>query len=72
MTKILRLRTYRENRKLSLRDLAKELGVDHSTLSYWETGKKAPRAGNKMKIANYFGVSADYLLQPDTEDKSTQ
>lgn len=59
----LKLKEYRESRKLSLRDLAQELGVNYSTLSYWETGKKTPRAGNKMKLANFFGVPADELLK---------
>lgn len=63
MSEHLKLRDYREKRGLSLRELARELKVDHSTLSYWESGTKVPRAGNKMKLASFFGVSADELLK---------
>lgn len=63
MNNHLKLRDYREKRNLSLRDLAKELKINYSTLSYWETGQKVPRAGNKMKLAQFFGVSADELLK---------
>lgn len=63
MSDYLKLREYRETRGLSLRELARELKVDHSTLSYWESGTKNPKASNKMKLASFFGVSADELLK---------
>ena len=50
MTEHLRLKEYREKRNLSLRDLARELDVNFSTLSYWESGTKVPKAKNKMKL----------------------
>lgn len=40
----------------------KETGVAQSTLSDWKNGKGTPKAESLKKIADYFGVSVDYLL----------
>jgi len=48
---------------------AKELGhiinVAESTISLYENGKRAPDYVTLLKIANYFDVSTDYLLDRD-------
>lgn len=59
------LKRVREERGKSLRDLAKELGVHWSTVSYWERGIKVPRERNKMKLANIFNMTSDELLKDD-------
>ena len=41
--------------------VAKETGVTQSTLSDWKRGKSTPKTSNLQKIADYFGVSLDYL-----------
>ena len=50
--------------------VSKETGVTQSTLSDWKRGRSTPKSDNMKKIADYFGVTVDYLLcgkneQPD-------
>lgn len=40
----------------------KETGVSQSTLSDWKNGKGTPKADSLMKLAEYLGVSIEYLL----------
>ena len=42
--------------------MAKETGVSTSTLSSWKTGRYTPKQDKLQKIADYFGVTVDYLL----------
>ena len=41
--------------------VSKETGITQSTLSDWKRRKSTPKTGNLQKIADYFGVSLDYL-----------
>lgn len=41
--------------------VSKETGITQSTLSDWKRGKSTPKTGNLQKIADFFGVSLDYL-----------
>lgn len=43
----------------------KETGVAQSTLSDWKNNKGTPKAENLKKIADYFGVTIDYLMGND-------
>lgn len=47
---------------LNGRKIAKELGVSTTVLSAYRTGVCLPNAENLLKLADYFGVSTDYLL----------
>ena len=42
--------------------VSKETGVTQSTLSDWKRGRSTPKSDNMKKIADYFGVSVDYLM----------
>ncbi len=57
-----RLRELRELRNLTQGDLAKELKVSQSTIAMWESGKRDPDTEALHRIADYFGVSTDYLI----------
>jgi transcriptional regulator with XRE-family HTH domain len=57
-----RLAFLREERKLSQESLANIIGVDHSTIANYETGARFPKYPILIKIADYFGVSIDWLL----------
>ncbi len=46
--------------------VAKETGVTQSTLSDWKRGRSTPKSENMKKIADYFGVSVDYLMTGKT------
>ena len=43
-------------------DVAKNTGIPQSTFSDWKKGKSSPKHEKLQKIADYFGVSLDYLL----------
>lgn len=42
--------------------VSKATGVPQSSLSDWSKGKSKPKYENMKKLADYFGVSVDYLL----------
>lgn len=42
--------------------VSKETGITQSTLSDWKRGRSTPKTDNMKKIADYFGVSVDYLM----------
>lgn len=58
----MRLKTLREERGLSQQSLAKEIGVSQKAIDFWERGINEPKASYLIKLAEYFGVSVDYLL----------
>lgn len=47
---------------------AKETGVTQTALSNWKSGKSTPATKTLQKLADYFGVTIDYLLT-GKEDK---
>jgi transcriptional regulator with XRE-family HTH domain len=51
----------RKRKKLSQEELAKIIGVAKPTLSSYEQNKRMPDMDIQGKIADYFGVSLDYL-----------
>ena len=57
-----RLLELRREKGISQAALAKALGVSYAVVCYWETDRSEPTAINIVKIADYFGVTADYLL----------
>ena len=57
-----RLLELRKEKGVSQAKLAKDLGVSYSVVCYWETNRSEPTAPNLIKIADYFGVSVDFLL----------
>ena len=57
-----RLKQCRKQKGLSLKKLAAEFGMSHSTLSKYETGTRRPDPDTLIMLATYFNVSTDYLL----------
>jgi len=57
-----RLRELRERAGLTLRELARQIGEDHSNVGYWERSGKLPRADLLMPIAKALGVTVEELL----------
>ena len=66
-----RIRDLREDMDLRQSDLAKETGIDQRTISNYEKGKTAPDAYALIKLADFFGVSIDYLVGRVKYDYST-
>ncbi len=52
----------RQDHKMNQKDLAKILNVSIATISHYESGINSPDIATIIKIADYFGVSVDYLL----------
>ena len=48
----------------------KATGVAQSSLSDWKNGKSKPKYEKMQKIADYFGVSVDYLLGNEPKEKA--
>lgn len=57
-----RLRMLREAKGLSTLKVGKILGVSHSALSMYETGKRIPKDDIKAKLADFYGLSIDELF----------
>ena len=47
--------------------VAKETGVTTATLTSWKQGKYVPKQEKLQKLADYFGVTTEYLLGQETE-----
>lgn len=57
-----RLRELRQDKHLSMKQLAKELNTTDAAISNWENEINEPKISYLISIAQYFNVSADYLL----------
>ena len=57
-----RLTDLRLKEGLLQRDVADTLHIHRSTYSYYERGKTNPPLDILIKLADYFGVTTDYLL----------
>lgn len=63
-----RLRSLRLQNNLSQKQLAAQIGVQNSIISFYEMGDRAPSLGNIIKLASVFHVSADYLVGLDKNE----
>ena len=50
-----------QKKGISLSAAAKEIGLSNSAITYWKRGA-VPKASTVQKLADYFGVTTDYLL----------
>lgn len=64
-----RIRDLRKQKKMSQSELAKIIGVTQTTITAWETGKAEPSSSAVANLADYFGVTTDYLLGRPEEKK---
>ena len=54
--------------------VAKETGVTQTALSNWKSGRSTPTTKTLQKIADYFGVTIDYLMtgkEPEEQNEPT-
>lgn len=52
----------RKDMYLKQKDLAKYLSVSVATISHYESGTNQPDMDTVIRLADYFGVSVDYML----------
>jgi|GEM_PF-6757879 len=62
----------RKEKGLSQKELAQHLLVTDKAVSRWESGAGNPELETIPLIADFFGVSTDYLIRDDCEDPKPQ
>ena len=56
------LRFLMAEKEINQKELARKIDVDPSVVSLWLSGKRMPNADSLCRLADYFGVSVDFLL----------
>ena len=67
----MRLKVLRKRAHMTLEDVAALIGVSYQTISNWEKGITEPDINSIKKLASYFKVTTDYLLEQDGDDAYT-
>jgi transcriptional regulator with XRE-family HTH domain len=61
------IKTIRKERGLQQKQVALEVGVDQSNYNKIENGKRDPSVYVLKKLADLFGVTVDYIIEPDKD-----
>lgn len=56
------LKELRLSQNKTILDVERETGIKNANISRWENGKVIPGADMCIRLAEYYGVSVDYLL----------
>lgn len=56
-------------KKVSPSAVLTKIGMNRSTATFWKQGKSEPSQEAITKIANYFKVSLDYLMDREIKEK---
>jgi transcriptional regulator with XRE-family HTH domain len=64
----MRLKDIREDRDLTQREVAEHLHIRQNTYSQYENGQRGLPIDTLIKLARYFGVSTDYILELTDEE----
>jgi transcriptional regulator with XRE-family HTH domain len=62
------LKFFREERKITQKQLAEVLGVKHNTISTWENGTNSIDVSLLMQICEYLNVSLDDMFGRESKD----
>lgn len=57
-----KLKSAREKTGFTQREVAKEIKISHSTIANYETGRTEPDIENLGKLADFYGISLDWLV----------
>lgn len=68
----MRLKELRKEKGISQLKLAMDLNTSQNTISRYETGEREPGIAELIKIADYFNVSVDYLLERTNQPKTIE
>lgn len=63
------LKKLRKSRNLTQKELGEHIGLSKAVVSKYENGMGYPKFDILIQIAQYFGVSTDYLLGVETGKK---
>ena len=58
----MRIKELRRQKGISQVKMAMDLNTNQNTISRYETGEREPGIAELIRIADYFGVSIDYLV----------
>ena len=61
-----RLKKLRDEKGLSTDKVANDLGVQRKTLKNWENGETSPKLNDAIMLADYYGVSLEYIAMRDS------
>lgn len=64
-----RLKTLRENNKLTQSDIATQLGISRSAVNAWELDISVPSTNYIIALSKLYKVSTDYILCIDTKER---
>lgn len=59
-----------EKNDIKTSTVAKETGISNMTFSDWKNGKSTPKADKLQKIADFFGVSIEYLMTGEEKENT--
>ena len=68
----MRLKELRKKKRISQVKMAIDLNMNQNTISRYETGEREPGLNELIRIADYFNVSIDYLLEQTDNPKRLQ
>ena len=60
-----RLKELRSEKNISIMALGKAIGVSDATICRWENGISDIKSDQLILLANFFGVSTDFILGLD-------
>ena len=58
-------------RGLTAYRVSMDTGVSQATLSDWKRGRSTPKLPKLQKLADYFGVSLEYMMGTQDADRNT-
>lgn len=58
----IRMKELRNEKGITQYEMAEQLSFTRASVGHWEQGARVPNYKNLTKIADFFGVSVDYLL----------
>jgi transcriptional regulator with XRE-family HTH domain len=61
------IRKYREAAGMTQKELAEKMGLVVSSISYWESGKSSPSAGQAYQLCDLFGVQPTVMFGVEAE-----
>ncbi len=67
-----RLKKLRTDKKLTQAELGKIINVTKVSISGYESGGRTPDTDNLKRLADYFGVTSDYLLGRSDDPELTE
>jgi len=65
-----KLKDLRSEQGITQTELSSSLNVSQSTIGMWESGKRSPDLRTAKQVADYFGVTVDYLFGLDYDIRS--